>query len=122
MNVIGYEGIGAVVMTMRADLEMEPGTVIEVQPYDVVYPSKDGDAVYGVALSTRSNIAQVQLGGAVKVKCENNIPTGWRRLVADGNGGVREAVRDDSGAWEENARQMLVLHYDVEANNVTIWL
>lgn len=122
MNGVCYEGIGAVVVTMNTNEDIAPGTLVNMGPHDMVYVCEDGAEFCGVVRGSRFHKVQVQFQGPVRVKCKDGASVGWQMLVADGEGGVREAIQDDEGVWEANARKVLVLQNGYWDNHVVIWL
>ena len=113
MNMISYEGIGEVVVTVSMEEKMKAGTVVHLLDNDVVGPCEDGEVFCGVALKMGGSIGSMQVKGFVRVPFTGEMKLGWMNLVANGEGGVRPG---------ENGLQVLVAQLDVEEQTAMICL
>lgn len=91
MSKISFDGVGAVVATFLADEGVKGGQVVKTTGNGQVGPCAAGEAFCGVALEPRAGMAAVQVKGFVTVASSGGLTVGCKTLVANGQGGVKEA-------------------------------
>lgn len=113
MNMISYEGIGEVVVTVSMEKQLKAGSVVHILDNDVAGPCEDGEVFCGVALKVGGGIGSMQVKGFVCVPYTGEMKLGWMNLVANGEGGVRPG---------ENGLQVLVAQLNAEEQTAMICL
>lgn len=113
MNMISYEGIGEVAVTIRVDSALKVGMVVRMEENDQACPCMGGEDFCGVLLNRNGDYGCVQVKGFVTVRFSGDLAPGWVNLVSNGVGGVRAF---DSGM------RTLVTHVDNNAKTAVICL
>ena len=113
MNVFEFDGIGEVVVSLLLDGDAYPGTVVRMLENNWACVCQDGDQFVGVTLKNKCEMGSVQVKGFVRVIYSGELDHGWKPLVANGSGGVRE---DASGI------QRLVIQVNPEEHSAVICL
>lgn len=87
---VSFEGIGGVVATFYAEESVEVGQAVKVSGQGTVAKCSAEEDFCGVVVSVSDGCAGVQVGGLMEVPCsDGTVAPGLRKLVADGNGGVK---------------------------------
>ena len=106
MNV-NFNGYNENVLTFIADSGItEPGVPVKMSADGTVEKCGGNEAFCGICVGLRDGYAAVQLSGYVRTPAGGKIAVGYKKLAADGNGGVavnssgREFLVVDSTATE----------------------
>ncbi len=114
--MIYYDGIGAVSATFWRDDDIRDGEVAQLTDNATAASCAAGDAFHGVLESYENDRCCMQLRGCVRVSYTGETaPTvGWKKLSADGQGGVQVDTT--------NGREYLVLSVDADDGTVSLLL
>lgn len=113
MDKFKFEGIGEVVVSIYLNQSVQPGTVVCMLDNNWAHACLNGNQFCGVALKRKGEMGSVQVKGFARVSYSGELKHGWKPLVADGNGGVRE---------DANGIQRLVIQVDEEEHTAVICL
>lgn len=97
MSTVSFEGIGEVAATFVCGGDVSDGQVVKMTGSGTVSACKDGERFCGVVLRARDGRASVQVGGLASLSAGADVGTGWVKLSADGEGGVK---KDESAGTE----------------------
>ena len=92
MSMISFEGIGEVMATIYMTDSVEVGKVVRSLENDWVRGCSDGDLFCGVAVKRNGYVGSMQVKGFVRVPYTGDLKLGWKFLVANDGGGVREGT------------------------------
>lgn len=123
MNNLSYEGIGAIVATFNCKRELKVAHVVSMNGPKTMDKCHNGECFDGVVFDWEPKIVAVQVRGFAKVKTNESewFSMGRNLLVADGEGGVRQAQTHESVAEVKAAREYLVVD-NSEAGFISILL
>ena len=113
MNNVSFNGFNAQVATFNTECDTTMvGRPVTFGSDDLVVPAGNGNVFFGVCISTRANLAGVQLEGYVELRYTGTAPErGYCGLVADANNGVKVAE-------QTTANTHLVLKVDKDKSTV----
>lgn len=99
-NKVSFEGIGQTAATFFAAEGVKAGAVVKLSGDAKVAPCAAGERFSGVATTkAKDGCAGVQVSGFAVVACaDETVTVGYVSLTADGNGGVKKAGTNDTGA------------------------
>ena len=104
--MLDYTGFDEKVITVKCSDENIAGKTMTISGNDNATVSASGDAFLGFGVASRDGYATVQVGGYAKVKTSGEgISHGRISVVADGEGGIREA---------QNGVPVQVISYDYD--------
>ena len=111
---VSFEGIGEMVATFEVSGTVVPGDMVKLDGDGKVSACGDGDEFVGVAVTVREGCAGVQFAGMAQVSCDGELTCGWKKLVADGKGGIKTAAA--------SGREYLVVAVDSTAKTAVVRL
>ena len=112
---VSFEGIGEMVATFAVDGTVEPGDMVKLSEDGKVSACGGDDAFVGIAVTVREGFAGVQFAGMTQVSCDEELICGWKKLVANGKGGVKVAAAT-------GGREYLVVAVDSTAKTAVVRL
>jgi len=95
---ISYEEMGQVVVTCKADENVNEGCVVCMDENDTVTACAAGKGVCGVALHVSGDgYAAVQIKGMVSVACASGVKPGLLKITAQDGVSIKAAGEADEG-------------------------
>ena len=111
---VSFEGIGEMVATFEVSGAVAPGDMVKLSEDGKVSACGDSDEFIGLAVTVREGFAGVQFAGMAQVSCDEALTCGWKKLAANGKGGVKTAA--------SGGREYLVVAVDSTAKTAVVRL